>query len=155
MITTATVGRRRGITPSLHQSIIAEGYCHYCRGFTPDVLEVDHLIPWSRGGSDDVENLVPACWRCNQEKSDRTPAEWQQWRESRGKPWPVPSLEATLRALIDRLPAALIENYRPDEQINRAAHAAAVRGREAGFDLDGETDRLAGLLRTTKSGASR
>lgn len=33
---------------------------------------VDHLIPSSRGGSNLVENKVPACHRCNQMKSNMT-----------------------------------------------------------------------------------
>jgi len=34
---------------------------------------IDHIIPQKLGGSDDVENLVPACYKCNQEKRDLIP----------------------------------------------------------------------------------
>jgi len=37
---------------------------------------VDHVIPRSRGGSDDIDNLVPACARCNLSKGARTLQEW-------------------------------------------------------------------------------
>jgi hypothetical protein len=33
-------------------------------------LEVDHIIPWSAGGSDDMDNLRTLCHRCNQERSN-------------------------------------------------------------------------------------
>lgn len=34
------------------------------------LLEVDHIVPWSAGGSDDVDNLRTLCRRCNQERSN-------------------------------------------------------------------------------------
>jgi len=33
-------------------------------------LEVDHIIPWSRGGETVIDNLHTTCKRCNQGKSD-------------------------------------------------------------------------------------
>lgn len=50
--------------------------CAYC-GKTAST--VDHILPRSRGGHDTWENLVACCLRCNNEKSDHTPAEmgWQ------------------------------------------------------------------------------
>lgn len=47
--------------------------CTYCGD---DAGQVDHVIPRSRGGSDDLENLVPCCGACNLAKGDRTPEEW-------------------------------------------------------------------------------
>jgi hypothetical protein len=35
-----------------------------------DLLEVDHLIPRSKGGGDHESNLVTACRTCNSRKSD-------------------------------------------------------------------------------------
>ena len=45
--------------------------CEYCRA--PEVVfnlefEVDHVIPTSLGGSDDVDNLALACRSCNVRK---------------------------------------------------------------------------------------
>jgi hypothetical protein len=37
---------------------------------------VDHLVPSSRGGSNDDANLVGCCNVCNRAKADRTPEEW-------------------------------------------------------------------------------
>ena len=32
---------------------------------------VDHIIPISKGGSDDLDNLALACFHCNRHKSDK------------------------------------------------------------------------------------
>lgn len=45
--------------------------CQYCGAKSPDVLlEIDHLIPYSKGGGNDIDNLVTACEACNNGKSD-------------------------------------------------------------------------------------
>ena len=44
--------------------------CAYC-GATDTPLNIDHVRPRSRGGSDRVSNLVLACVPCNQAKADR------------------------------------------------------------------------------------
>jgi len=47
--------------------------CQFC-GSTSN-LTIDHIIPKSKGGEDDWENLTTACIRCNNKKGDRTPDE--------------------------------------------------------------------------------
>lgn len=37
-------------------------------------LTIDHVIPLSKGGSDEMENLRPAHWICNNRKSDKLDA---------------------------------------------------------------------------------
>ena len=51
-----------------------EGRCRYCGR---PAEHVDHVLPYSRGGSDDPGNLVAACAPCNLDKRDQTPAEWR------------------------------------------------------------------------------
>src|SRR3954449_1461404 len=46
--------------------------CAYC---DKAASTIDHVHPKSRGGADSWENLVAACLRCNNAKSDHTPAE--------------------------------------------------------------------------------
>lgn len=36
----------------------------------------DHYVPLSRGGTDDLGNLVPACSGCNNRRGNKTPEEW-------------------------------------------------------------------------------
>lgn len=46
--------------------------CQYCGRMAPDVvLEVDHINPVSKGGSNDIMNLVTSCFECNRGKSDK------------------------------------------------------------------------------------
>lgn len=43
--------------------------CQYCGKKAPDViLEVDHIIAKSKGGIDEIENLLTACFECNRGK---------------------------------------------------------------------------------------
>lgn len=46
--------------------------CQYCGSKAPDaVLEIDHIEPVSKGGSDDLMNLITSCHDCNSGKSAR------------------------------------------------------------------------------------
>lgn len=46
--------------------------CQYCGNSAPNIiLEVDHIQPVSKGGSDDIMNLITSCFDCNRGKSDR------------------------------------------------------------------------------------
>jgi len=55
-----------------------EHTCQYC-GARPGVkeLNLDHVLPRSRGGRSTWENLVTSCRRCNLEKGGSTPSEAQ------------------------------------------------------------------------------
>lgn len=50
--------------------------CQYC-GARASAFELtlDHILPRSRGGKTEPENLCAACKPCNQRKGDRTPDE--------------------------------------------------------------------------------
>ena len=50
--------------------------CAYCgETFSREKLTRDHVIPLSRKGKDEWENVVAACGRCNSHKAARTPEE--------------------------------------------------------------------------------
>ena len=50
--------------------------CLYCgRVFAPAMLTRDHVVPRSRGGDDEWDNVVAACKRCNHHKGNRLPHE--------------------------------------------------------------------------------
>lgn len=46
--------------------------CQYCGRSAPNViLEIDHVVPVSRGGNNDIANLVTSCKECNGGKASR------------------------------------------------------------------------------------
>jgi 5-methylcytosine-specific restriction endonuclease McrA len=46
--------------------------CYYCGSTTAkDKLQMDHIIPRSRGGSNHISNLVLSCPECNEVKSNK------------------------------------------------------------------------------------
>ena len=50
--------------------------CQYCWKIFPQVeLNLDHVVPLSRGGLSSWENVVCACVACNSRKGNRTPHE--------------------------------------------------------------------------------
>jgi hypothetical protein len=73
VLQTATAGgarrRRRGKLPSRQVWDRDDWQCVFCGGHRR--LTVDHVIPVSRGGTDDLDNLQTACWSCNSSKGNR------------------------------------------------------------------------------------
>ncbi len=50
--------------------------CQYCgKKFKPQDLNLDHVVPLSRGGKDSWDNVVCSCVSCNLRKGSRTLAE--------------------------------------------------------------------------------
>jgi Zn-finger protein len=71
-----------GFSPAQKSNIFfkTDGNCAYC-GCSLDPFrnwEIEHVIPKSRGGTDDASNLVPACRRCNSIKSARSLDEFRE-----------------------------------------------------------------------------
>ena len=50
--------------------------CHYCKQVI-DGLTMDHVIPISKGGRHEADNIVPACLSCNSSKGAKTLEEWK------------------------------------------------------------------------------
>ena len=69
--------KRKPIKPSLRFEILKrDGYrCQMCGVTAKDgaTLEIDHITPVSKGGSNDADNLQVLCRDCNAGKSDQ----WQ------------------------------------------------------------------------------
>lgn len=73
----------------------ANGICSYCG--TEQRLQLDHVLPLSRGGRHTLTNVVPACADCNMVKNSKTVAEW---------------LDPTARATFQIRHARLVEEVR-------------------------------------------
>lgn len=67
-------GKNRKAIPKHIRSAVLKKYnyeCAYC-GSEYD-LEIDHIYPYSKGGSDSFKNLQVLCRSCNRSKSDKIP----------------------------------------------------------------------------------
>jgi 5-methylcytosine-specific restriction endonuclease McrA len=73
---------RVNFTPAEWVALVATyaGRCAYCGERRP--LQADHRIPLSRGGSNSIDNILPACQRCNAKKHQMTEAEFRARIES-------------------------------------------------------------------------
>jgi len=48
--------------------------CHLCG--QAGATTADHVVPWSHGGRNELDNLEPAHMGCNRARSDRPLVEW-------------------------------------------------------------------------------
>lgn len=69
-----------GIVPTYEDYIrlLKATTCAYCSvGISLTTMAIDHIVPWSRGGSASIGNLAASCRPCNQSKSDLLLIEWR------------------------------------------------------------------------------
>ena len=75
------MAERRKLTKKERKEIYdkMQGRCAYC-GIMLNIedMQVDHVIPLHRGGTNDMSNLVPACRGCNHYKSTLTLEEFRK-----------------------------------------------------------------------------
>jgi 5-methylcytosine-specific restriction endonuclease McrA len=46
-------------------------YCYYCqKQFPTQELQVDHIVPYSKGGNHATDNVCKACSKCNESKGE-------------------------------------------------------------------------------------
>lgn len=62
-----------------------KGQCYWCGKQLNGKYHVDHVIPLSRNGSNNPDNLVVACPSCNMQKHDKTPEEWTDKPKWKGR----------------------------------------------------------------------
>ena len=66
-------------------------HCAYCGVDLPSVyrFHVDHMVPRTQGGGDEIGNLIAACSHCNISKGGRTIEEHRERLFSREMGWPL------------------------------------------------------------------
>ena len=73
------------ISGSIRYNVLKEAKfrCELC-GISADTkaLEVDHIIPRNKGGSDEMNNLQALCYSCNAMKRDKDSTDFRRVRES-------------------------------------------------------------------------
>ena len=71
-----TYNKRRVISGTTRQNVLMrDNYtCQICGATVKDgaKLEIDHIIPYSKGGTNDENNLQVLCQQCNREKHNRS-----------------------------------------------------------------------------------
>jgi len=68
---------RKKIPASLRREVTkrAKGFCEYCRSdsdFSDSPFDVEHIVPLSKNGKTEIENLALSCHGCNLYKSNKT-----------------------------------------------------------------------------------
>lgn len=68
---------KKSISAELRREVIfrANGFCEYCRSnsrFADSPSDVEHILPQSKGGKSELDNLALACHGCNLFKSNKT-----------------------------------------------------------------------------------
>lgn len=76
VVSEATRGTSRNARKRIHREILYRrqgGYCAGCDHHFPSRnLTIDHIVPSSKGGGDEIPNLQLLCHACNQLKGDGT-----------------------------------------------------------------------------------
>lgn len=54
--------------------------CSYCP--STEFIEIDHIIPITRGGTHSIGNLTSACRPCNASKGNKYLTEWRKWQKN-------------------------------------------------------------------------
>lgn len=85
--------------------------CVYCGNgdpFTVSTLTVDHRLPRSRGGTNDLDNLATACSKCNHEKADFTVEEFSSGQHRPKRTPALPKHRASDRDVVMEARRALV-----------------------------------------------
>jgi 5-methylcytosine-specific restriction endonuclease McrA len=93
--------------------------CAYCNSENVP-LEIDHVVPRSKGGSNRVSNLVMACRSCNQAKGNQTLEEFLK-----GKPNILKRIQSQLKAPLRDAAAVNATRYAIGRELSESGFAVS------------------------------
>lgn len=67
--------KRKQLSKMIRFEVFKRDYftCQYCSRKSPEVLlEIDHIVPVSENGTNEIDNLLTACFDCNRGKSNKS-----------------------------------------------------------------------------------
>lgn len=72
--------KRRSLSKIERKQVLkkTDGKCHICGGGIDDYWEADHVLAHSGGGTNEVDNYLPAHRMCNNYRWDYLPEEFQE-----------------------------------------------------------------------------
>lgn len=76
------VAKRKRLSKKERQKVYEKcrRHCAYCGCNLPyKGMQVDHMIPLYNGGTDTIDNMLPACRSCNHYKSTLTPEQFRKY----------------------------------------------------------------------------
>jgi len=105
--------------------------CHYCGLESTNAradFHLDHIIPVTRGGTSEFNNIIPSCPKCNQEKTNYNPIDYIIFKYLRDYKITVESLQYLQNVLVDSLNLEL-------KNKNKKWWESRVKGIEAFLDF--------------------
>lgn len=76
---------RRKMSATKMLSVFARNDYQCVQCGSRDNLTVDHIVPWSKGGTNEMNNLQTLCRSCNSSKGTKDFGEWEEWRGERAE----------------------------------------------------------------------
>ena len=109
--------------------------CQYCGAKAPDVvLHIDHINPVSKGGKNEIINLITSCESCNLGKSDKLLSDSSSIEKQRAQLQELNARREQLEMLLEwRDGLAELGEKQVDAIVDRlASHTKGYRANEAG-----------------------
>jgi 5-methylcytosine-specific restriction endonuclease McrA len=132
--------------------------CYWC---TDELRDVDgrwrgtrdHLTPLAKGGTDNIDNIVAACWPCNRAKGNRTEGEYRAYllrqASKKSEVSAVPSSMNLEFCTVEMLNPSIQEPFRRLLAIKEAA-ALVFRGIDPAARLKAQAQKVE-ILRERKA----